>query len=220
MTPRKPKTKPIQAYVGGSFVELQRTPPTGVEYPEGGPYMGQITTATFPDGAERDEVRAYPWAQKEVAEPDAPGEHNPLGLPDRWTPDLVRAWLGEAMQTLRRLPAKGCFPGSGKTSWPEWVRDVFGAYGSDDVVVTQDIDSNRRQPTILEMGRLDVALGWPYWIADVDRRKAAVFIAMGVSTRTVGRILDCSHERARQLATRSYEEIADLLNQGKLTRSA
>lgn len=226
MTPRKARRKAPTAFVGDRVVELQTITPSGVEHPEGGPKVGKVTIVTYPgttyDGRPmRFEGMGGPWRHT-LGDDDAgePEGDNPLGLPTHWTPELVKAWLGEAILTLMRLPAKGMRPAEIRSAWPEWLRDPDLAYGSDAVAGAQKAESNRRRPTILEIGRLDIALRWPFWIPDVRRRNAAVTLAMGFGLRKCADIVGVSHETVRVWADGVYAEIAKMLNEGNLTKSA
>lgn len=222
MTPKKRRQKPILAFVENRLVELQRTNPSGIEHPDGGPHIGSVTEVTYPDagGEARLDARAFPWRPSDTDEGVEPDEApNPRGLPEYWTPELVKSWLGDAILTLMRLPAKGMRPAEISSAWPEWLRDADLAYGSEAVVVTQKLESNRRRPTILEIGRLDIALRWPFWIADVRHRIATVLVAMGKDLRTAGRKAGCSHETARVWSDKAFADIAALLNEGDLTKS-
>lgn len=124
-----------------------------------------------------------------------------------WSPELVRAGLTEAVQTLRLLQVEpGTYPSSNGVAQLLIVRDATEAYGYGEVSV-------RRRPTAVEIAHLDQTLpAWLLLLDDPVMRKAVIGVAMRLDLRAIGRKLGCSHEWARRLASNGMKAIAARLN--------
>lgn len=136
----------------------------------------------------------------------APGDEaleGPWGGSGGWTADLVREWLGEAMETLRSCPTD--HPGGCRSSMPDVVHQAALAYGWSEPTI-------RLLPTPAALGRLDVVLQWLFLLDDVDQRKAVVGVAMGVPLRRIGRALHRSHTHVATLERKAVALLVATLN--------
>lgn len=83
-----------------------------------------------------------------------------------WTADAVEVALRAALVTLRRVPAKGLWPGGLRSSMPEIVRTYAEAYGYDET----------RRPRVLatadDIRNMDRALGWLASLLSADQARA------------------------------------------------
>jgi len=134
-----------------------------------------------------------PWAPPppDPAAPIAPMPA-PERAPERWTAELVRARLAEAMRILRLLPDDAqSRPSTHTVRWPDVVRDLAEAYGYGR---TRTVE----RPTPAEIGRLDETLQWLFLIHSGQQRLAVIGVAMGLNLRVIGRTFGCSHETIRQ----------------------
>ena len=79
-----------------------------------------------------------------------------------WTASLVETYMAEAADVLSRLPdpkLRGHV-----SSWPQFVRDYWEAYGMQDVVL------RRPPPSAAAIDRMDLALQWLAWVDPIDAR--------------------------------------------------
>ncbi len=131
------------------------------------------------------------------------------GEPLVWEAGHVRAWIREAMETLRRLPLpRDGLPRRPSSQMPGVVRELVEAYGYD--------RSRTREPVSpQEIGRLDRVLEWLLWLT--DRRDAVVVtgLALGLNLRAAGRLVGRSHEWCRQSERAAVEAIARRLNRDR-----
>lgn len=136
------------------------------------------------------------------------------GEPLVWEAGHVRAWIREAMETLRRLPLpRDGLPRRPSSHMPDVVRELVEAYGYD--------KGRTREPVSpREIGRLDRVLDWLIRLA--DRRDAVVVtgLALGLNLRAAGRLVGRSHEWCRQRERAAVEDIARRLNQDRQRKSA
>ncbi|MDJ0981066.1 MAG: DUF6362 family protein [Kiloniellales bacterium] len=136
------------------------------------------------------------------------------GEPLVWEPGHVRAWIREAMETLRRLPLpKDGLPRRPSSHMPDVLRECVEAYGYD--------RSRAREPVSpREIGRLDRVLDWLMWL---DGRQEAVVVtglALGLNLRAAGRLVGRSHEWCRRHERAAVEEIARRLNRARRRKAA
>jgi len=97
-----------------------------------------------------------------------------------WTRDLVEAALEEAARTMRFVPdPPGSRPRGYGSSWPDYVRDPWHAYG---------YHAARAQivPSAAEIDRMDEVLEWLAWLDPVDA-KIVWFRAAGMRWAQLGR---------------------------------
>ncbi len=140
------------------------------------------------------------------------------GEPLVWEAGHVRAWIREAMETLRRLPLpRDGRPRRPSSHMPDVLRDLAEAYGYDD---EQDRRRARTAVSRREIGRLDQVLDWLIRLA--DRRDAVVVtgLALGLNLRAAGRLVGRSHEWCRQRERSVVEEIARRLNEDRRRKTA
>ena len=138
------------------------------------------------------------------------------GEPLVWEPGHVRAWIREAMETLRRLPLpRDGRPRRPSSHMPDVLRELVEAYGYDD-----DRGRARTAVSPREIGRLDQVLDWLIRLA--DRRDAVVVtgLALGLNLRAAGRLVGRSHEWCRQRERSVVEEIARRLNEDRRRKTA
>lgn len=136
------------------------------------------------------------------------------GEPLVWEAGHVRAWIREAMETLRRLPLpKDGLPRRPSSHMPDVVRELVEAYG-------YDRGRARAPVSRREIGRLDRVLDWLMVLS--DRRDAVVVtgLALGLNLRAAGRLVGRSHEWCRQRERAAVEAIARRLNQERQRRTA
>lgn len=148
---------------------------------------------------------ALPWRESpsDYVPPEEPGA---IHIPSLWTEELVRAWLDEALETLRLC--RGDRPAGARSGMPDVVREAVEAYGYGEV-------ATRRHPTLDELARLDVVLPWLFMVEDLRSRKALVGVAMGINLRRLGRALGCSHTHAGTLARQAVARLTAELNAGR-----
>lgn len=153
---------------------------------------------------EREATAAAGWSAP-ATDPGETGSDEQAFGP--WTPELVRAGLTEAVQTLRLLQVEPhTYPSANGVAHLLIVRDATEAYGYGEVSV-------RRRPTAVEIAHLDQVLpAWLLLLDDPIMRKAVIGVAMRLDLRAIGRKLGCSHEWARRLASDGMKAIAARLN--------
>ena len=177
------------------------------------PSPGARTWVSWPVAARRGgrlrrrvEVRAW-----------APPPEDPIdeatGEPLVWEAGHVRAWIREAMETLRRLPLpRDGLPRRPSSHMPAVVRELVEAYGYD----PGPNQGRAREPVSpREIGRLDRVLDWLLRLE--DRRDAVVVtaLALGVNLRAAGRLVGRSHEWCRRRERAAVEGMARRLNEDR-----
>ncbi|MDJ0944272.1 MAG: DUF6362 family protein [Kiloniellales bacterium] len=136
------------------------------------------------------------------------------GEPRVWEAGHVRAWIREAMDTLRRLPLpKDGLPRRPSSHMPEVLREFVEAYG-------YDRGRSREPVSAREIDRLDRVLDWLLWLE--ARRDVVVVtgIALGLNLRAAGRLVGRSHEWCRQRERAAVEAIARRLNRERRRAAA
>lgn len=218
MTKHRAKSKPllrrqVQELLAsrglGEVATISRTPPsfvppvlitrpTLVRHPE---IRGDIACV----GGRPVAQQVQPW-RPSADEMPLTDEAELVRLPEIWTAELVRAWIAEAMATLRILAITSRDrPADMRAVYPDVVREAVEAYGWGDAVV-------RRLPTAAEIARLDVVLPWLFWLDDPRDRKIVAGVAMGLCLRTVGKAAGVSHTTARTWERRAVAAISAHLN--------
>lgn len=128
-------------------------------------------------------------------------------LADVWTVEAVRARIGEAMDTLRRLkfPHNGAPPIDLRSGYPEPL-DEWSAYG------WTDEETRPPPPSPQAISRLDQTLPWLMWIEWPRQRAAVCLRARRWTWRRIGHAIGYSHEGARQIEAAGIRVILDRLN--------
>ena len=127
---------------------------------------------------------------------------DPHYTPDLWTPDLVKARLAEAADTLRRLPSARLK--AKLTAWPDVVQSAATAYGY------EAAQTRPAAPSPEAISRMDETLGWLFWVGN-DGRRLLWARAMGVPWRKLEDIDGRSHVTLKKLHDRLLGEIAQRL---------
>ena len=127
---------------------------------------------------------------------------------ERWTPDRVRARLEEAAETLKRLPAVGCFPAALRAQWPDVVRTFWEAYGADAPC------RPRVRPHPAAISRMDEALPWLRWVDDPGRRMVCFARAAGVGEKRLAEEIAVSRATIGRWRKDAEGLIADRLAAG------
>lgn len=175
--------------------------------------LKETRTVTYPAGLGRRvlgaDARGAPATVTEDVAPWIPASgdeaiEGPWGSSGGWTPDLVREWLAEAMETLRACPTD--HPNGSCSSMPAVVRDAVVSYGWSQVQV-------RVLPTPAALGRLDVVLQWLFLLDDVEQRKSVVGVAMGLSLRRIARTIRKSHTHVATLERAAINLLVATLNE-------
>ena len=148
----------------------------------------------------------------------APPPEDPIdeetGEPLVWEPGHVRAWIREAMETLRRLPLpKDGLPRRTSSHMPDVLREFVEAYGYD--------QGRAREPVSpREIGRLDRVLDWLMWLEGRQEAVLVTGLALGLNLRATGRLVGRSHEWCRQRERAAVEDIARRLNRARKRKAA
>jgi DNA-directed RNA polymerase specialized sigma24 family protein len=130
----------------------------------------------------------------------------PERAPDRWTAELVRARLAEAMRILRLLPDDAqSRPSTHTVRWPDVVHDLAEAYGYGRAKAAE-------RPSPAEIGRLDETLQWLFLIRSGQQRLAVIGVAMGLNLRVIAQTFGCSHETIRQREKAGIAALVKALN--------
>lgn len=122
--------------------------------------------------------------------------------PDIYTPDLVKARLAEAADTLRRLPSARIR--AKLTAWPDVVQSAATAYGY------EAAQTRPAAPSPEAISRMDETLGWLFWIEN-DGRRLLWARALGVPWRKLEDLDGRSHVTLKKLHDRLLGEIAQRL---------
>lgn len=173
--------------------------PTWVSWPVRGAASGSKA-----DRVLRRKIAVYPW----VPSPEDPLDEE-TGEPQHWESGHVRAWIREAMETLRRLPLPSDgLPAGLRSRMPAVVREVVEAYG-------YDRGKTRSPVSPQEIERLDRVLDWLYLFGDRRDALLVTAIALGLNLRAAGRLVGRSHEWCRQREKAVVAEFAERLNRMK-----
>lgn len=115
-----------------------------------------------------------------------------------WDEELVKVWIEEAADTLRRLPRGYVKPRV--TYWPEVVQSSFHSFGSSRL-------SNRlASPSPRAIDRIEQALGWLFHCDD-DSRRIIWARACGVPWRRLEDVDGRSHVTLRKICDRGLVDI-------------
>ncbi len=120
-----------------------------------------------------------------------------------WTADEVADWFEEAAQTLLNLPpvgVQGCL-----SNWPDFVQEVWDAYGWNDIVL------NRIRPSARAIDRLDQVIEWTQWL-EFDERKILWLRAAGVKWKRICTELGISRTSAHNKYSFACVRISSALN--------
>ena len=128
---------------------------------------------------------------------------DPHCTPDIWTPELVKARLAEAADTLRRLPSARIR--ARLTAWPDVVQSASTAYGY------EAARTRPAAPTPEAISRMDETLAWLFWVENEGRRLLWAR-AMGVPWRRLEDLDGRSHVTLKRAHDRLLDEIARRLN--------
>ncbi len=108
-----------------------------------------------------------------------------------YTPEHVKARLEEAAQTLRRLPATGCFPQGHKAQWPEVLRDFWVEWNvrgeGEKEAFADERNRVRLSPSPAQIERMDDALMWLYYIKQPRHRMVVFARSLGVRGNVLAR---------------------------------
>ena len=127
---------------------------------------------------------------------------DPHYMPDLWTPELVKARLAEAADTLRRLPSARIR--AKLTAWPDVVQSASTAYGY------EAAHTRPAAPSPEAISRMDETLAWLFWI-ETDGRRLLWARALGVPWRRLEDLDGRSHVTLKKLHDRLLGEIAQRL---------
>lgn len=140
-----------------------------------------------------------------------------------WDTDLVAARLGEAVDTLHRMPMpRNGRPAGFRMSWPQTASDP------EMVTVAERSDEPTRPgaPSPQSIRRMEECL--PEWLLLIDdlRQRQAVFLRATptrdrratLSTRRVGKILGVSHQTVANWEAVALDRIASALNRALALR--
>ncbi|MFO7481293.1 DUF6362 family protein [Oceanibaculum nanhaiense] len=120
-----------------------------------------------------------------------------------YTPELVKARLAEAADTLRRLPSARIR--ARLTAWPDVVQSASTAYGY------EAAQTRPAAPTPEAISRMDETLAWLFWVENEGRRLLWAR-AMGVPWRRLEDLDGRSHVTLKRAHDRLLGEIARRLN--------
>lgn len=122
----------------------------------------------------------------------------PVVVEPNWDEKLVRAWLREAADTLRRLPPARMRPRL--TSWPEVVRDSAASLGPPPRAARPAAPSPRA------IDRMETVLAWLV-ACDGEARRIVWARACGVPWRRLEDIDGRSHVTLRKVEDRGIRAI-------------
>ena len=141
------------------------------------------------------------------------GSEPKYAVSGRWeaafTEEHVRAYLAEAMDTLRRLrmPRHG-MPPRLQSGMPEPIRAYWEAYGQD-----PGVRPKLAAPSPAAISRMDRVLPWLFWVEGKRLRSAVCLRALGLSWRRIAAIIgDVSHETVRGWEVAAIRTIMRRLN--------
>ena len=124
--------------------------------------------------------------------------------PDLWTPELVKARLAEAADTLRRLPSARIR--ARLTAWPDVVQSAATAYGY------EAARTRPAAPAPDAISRMDETLSWLFWIGNDETGKAGRRLlwarALGVPWRRLEDMDGRSHVTLKRVHDRLLGDIA------------
>ena len=130
------------------------------------------------------------------------------GFSTRWTIELIRDRMHEAMQTLQYLP----MPRYGR---PDRLRTSLPVLVQDTLIADQPCGTARLRyppPTAQQVDRLDACLEWLLWITDARKRKVVTGLAQGLPLRKIGFLVGRSHEWVRRTEKTALQQIVNRLN--------
>ncbi len=135
-----------------------------------------------------------------------------------YTPEYVKARLEEAAQTLRRLPATGCFPQGHKAHWPEVVREFWEEWNvrgeGEREAFADERNRVRLSPSPAQIERMDEALMWFYYIKQPKHRMVVFARSMGVRAAVLARQLNVHRNTLAGWHEAGMQRIVAALNQG------
>lgn len=124
-----------------------------------------------------------------------------------WDKDMVAAYLKEAAETLRTLPAvkvQGHF-----NVWPSVLQDYWEAYGADD-------EKPRRGPATPEaIDRMDMALLWLGWL-EPNEARLVWMRAEGIGWKVIQARYGVGRTTGWMRWTTGLEKIAACLNRQRV----
>lgn len=116
-----------------------------------------------------------------------------------YTPELVKARLAEAADTLRRLPSARLK--AQLTAWPDVVRSASTAYGY------EAAHSRPAAPPPDAISRMDETLAWLLWV-EKDGRRLLWARALGVPWRRLEDMDGRSHVTLKRVHDRLLGDIS------------
>lgn len=124
----------------------------------------------------------------------------------QWTRDHVAARIREAWDTLRRVPAHGV-PGFA-TSWPDYVRDYYEAYGRAAATVRLAPASPRA------IDRMNETFSWFRFLEGSPHLTKALWLTAGcgMGPHRAGSILGVHRDTCRARRDEALDRVAEGLN--------
>lgn len=136
-----------------------------------------------------------------------------LGIPECWTPDIVREWLRDALWTMRAMKTDGPDPAAAGAHMPDVIHE-WESYGSE-AMITRVEEAAKLLPTREQIARMDMVLpDWLLLLPDYTERWCVLGVGLGYSLRFVAERFGLSHQWAREVQERGFAEIARRLNAG------
>ena len=122
-----------------------------------------------------------------------------------WSRETVGFRIREAWDTLRRVPAHGV-PGF-DTYWPDYLRDVFEAYGRAPATVRLA----RASPQAID--RMNETFGWFGALEDLPHLTRAVWVCCGagMGPRRAGGVLGVHRDTARARRDEGLDRMVERL---------
>lgn len=135
-----------------------------------------------------------------------------------YTPEYVKARLEEAAQTLRRLPATGCFPQGHKAQWPQVVREFWEEWNVKGEGEKEEFADERNRvrlsPSPAQIERMDEALMWLYYIKQPEHRMVVFARCLGVRGGVLARRFHVHRNTVATWYEAGLVRVANALNQG------
>ena len=126
----------------------------------------------------------------------------------KWTKEMVRARIEEAVRTLSTLRVTGLRPKGYSSSWPDILQDLNEACSADDVKV------HPGPPTPEAITRMDEALSWLRWI-DKNQSRLVWLHASGMPRKRICAVVGLSPDKAWRLWAAALMTIASAINASK-----
>lgn len=150
----------------------------------------------------------------------------PMPYAPGWNHVRVIERLTDALQTLARMSARGCFPAGARSSMPDpvqrladWMPQPGSPTFAEDYAhvlerVADERHRNRSVPTAAAISAMEEALGWQWLVSSRKHFQCLAAVCLGAKTMELAKRYNVTQQTIREWRQRALDQIVSGLESG------